>query len=181
HAPRAQIHVTHFGIAHLPIGQAYMQAGGMHQRVGAIANKGMPMRQACLGDGIVGRILGVSPTIQNQQQYGLGSGHGMTSGSEKPADDSGCWSGGSGTRPSQVAGNCVMGGDPSLPLASRRIVMRRTSFVLSLLVSPMVLAQQDVGKVNGGIRAEAGKSYGNLETVNGSIRLESGASARDVE
>ncbi|HET6603500.1 MAG TPA: hypothetical protein VFG21_04700 [Xanthomonadaceae bacterium] len=42
-------------------------------------------------------------------------------------------------------------------------------------------AKQDIDKVNGSIRAEAGQEYGSLETVNGSIRVEAEASADSVE
>lgn len=50
---------------------------------------------------------------------------------------------------------------------------------LALLASP-AFAQQDVSKVNGSITAEAGQTYGELETVNGSIRIGAGATANDV-
>jgi DUF4097 and DUF4098 domain-containing protein YvlB len=39
----------------------------------------------------------------------------------------------------------------------------------------------NIDKVNGSVRAEAGKEYGSLETVNGSIRVEAGAIARSAE
>lgn len=40
---------------------------------------------------------------------------------------------------------------------------------------------RDIDKVNGGITAEAGQTYGDLSTVNGGIDLESGAKVEDVE
>ena len=40
---------------------------------------------------------------------------------------------------------------------------------------------QDVDKVNGSITAEAGQSYGTLETVNGGIHIEAGAHTSDAE
>ena len=40
---------------------------------------------------------------------------------------------------------------------------------------------RDIDKVNGGITAEAGQSYGDLSTVNGGIDLEMGAKVEDVE
>lgn len=44
-----------------------------------------------------------------------------------------------------------------------------------------VLAQEDVSKVNGSIRAEAGQRYGDLDTVNGSIRVADGVETGDIE
>ena len=40
---------------------------------------------------------------------------------------------------------------------------------------------RSIDKVNGGITAQAGQSYGDLSTVNGGISLERGAKAEDVE
>lgn len=40
---------------------------------------------------------------------------------------------------------------------------------------------RSIDKVNGGITAQAGQSYGDLSTVNGGIDLERGAKAEDVE
>lgn len=42
-------------------------------------------------------------------------------------------------------------------------------------------APPSIDKVNGSVRAEAGKEYDSLETVNGSIRVEAGAVARSAE
>lgn len=47
--------------------------------------------------------------------------------------------------------------------------------------SPQASERRSIDKVNGGITAEAGRAYGDLETVNGGIELERGASAEDVE
>lgn len=41
--------------------------------------------------------------------------------------------------------------------------------------------RRDISKVNGGITADAGRTYGDLDTVNGGIALARGASAGDVE
>ena len=43
------------------------------------------------------------------------------------------------------------------------------------------LAQQNIDKVFGGITAEAGQSYGSLETVNGGITIREGATVRSAE
>ncbi|WP_211369406.1 hypothetical protein [Pseudoxanthomonas kalamensis] len=50
---------------------------------------------------------------------------------------------------------------------------------LALAATP-ALAAQDISKVNGSITAEAGQSYGDLETVNGSIRIQDGAVVEDA-
>ncbi|WP_312320954.1 hypothetical protein [Stenotrophomonas sp.] len=42
-------------------------------------------------------------------------------------------------------------------------------------------AVEDVSKVNGSIKAEAGQAYGDLETVNGSIRVGAGATTHSIE
>ena len=59
----------------------------------------------------------------------------------------------------------------------------RLAFTLAVALSACAtpaFAQQDIDKVNGGITAEAGRTYGDLETVNGGIQLEDGARAEDV-
>lgn len=56
--------------------------------------------------------------------------------------------------------------------------MRSITLIAVLLVSPLVIAKgQDIDKVNGAIRTEAGIEYGDLETVNGSISIEKGTRA----
>ncbi|WP_368563375.1 hypothetical protein [Pseudoxanthomonas sp. UTMC 1351] len=57
----------------------------------------------------------------------------------------------------------------------------RTALLLSLaLATGPALAQQEISKVNGSVTAEAGQTYGDLETVNGSVRVDTGATAEDV-
>jgi DUF4097 and DUF4098 domain-containing protein YvlB len=57
----------------------------------------------------------------------------------------------------------------------------RTALLLSLaLATGPALAQQEISKVNGSVTAEAGQTYGDLETVNGSIRVDAGATVEDV-
>jgi hypothetical protein len=57
----------------------------------------------------------------------------------------------------------------------------RTALLLSLaLAAGPALAQQGISKVNGSVTAEAGQTYGDLETVNGSIRVDAGATVEDV-
>lgn len=52
-------------------------------------------------------------------------------------------------------------------------------FALLLPFGP-AWALEDVSKVNGSIKVEAGQAFGDLETVNGSIRVGAGASAKSV-
>ncbi|KOR43946.1 hypothetical protein ADT25_11570 [Xanthomonas oryzae] len=49
------------------------------------------------------------------------------------------------------------------------------------LVCTSAWADEDVSKVNGRISADAGKTYGSLETVNGSIEIGAGAQTKHVE
>lgn len=69
--------------------------------------------------------------------------------------------------------------------------MNRTLLFTVLLVTAGIAQANDhaggdergrsIDKVNGGITAQAGQSYGDLSTVNGGIELERGARAEDVE
>jgi DUF4097 and DUF4098 domain-containing protein YvlB len=57
----------------------------------------------------------------------------------------------------------------------------RTALLLSLaLATGPASAQQEISKVNGSVTAEAGQTYGDLDTVNGSIRIDAGATVEDV-
>ena len=67
--------------------------------------------------------------------------------------------------------------------------MRRTLLAIALPAALCLVAAaaqahehagQDVNKVNGGITADAGERYGDLETVNGGISVRSRAIAEDV-
>ncbi|MCC8555906.1 hypothetical protein [Xanthomonas hortorum] len=49
------------------------------------------------------------------------------------------------------------------------------------LVCTSAWANEDISKVNGRISAEAGQSYGALDTVNGSIEIGAGAQIKSVE
>ncbi len=66
HAPRTNIHVPHFRIAHLIGGQAHMQAVGVDQSVWALLQQPRPIRCVCLRDRIVSGGLAMTPAIQNQ-------------------------------------------------------------------------------------------------------------------
>src|SRR3546814_17434664 len=70
-------------------------------------------------------------------------------------------------------------------LSFRTLAMTRNRLALTLAVAlsacaAPAFAQQSIDKVNGGITAEAGQSYGDLETVNGGIDMENGARVEDV-
>jgi DUF4097 and DUF4098 domain-containing protein YvlB len=53
--------------------------------------------------------------------------------------------------------------------------------VAVLIASPLAFAKgQDIDKVNGSIRTEAGTDYGDLDTVNGSISIEKGTTAESA-
>lgn len=56
--------------------------------------------------------------------------------------------------------------------------MRSIALIAILLASPALFAKgQDIDKVNGTIRTQAGVEYGDLDTVNGSISIEQGTRA----
>lgn len=52
---------------------------------------------------------------------------------------------------------------------------------LALAAAPVLVHASDTSKVNGSIHAEAGRSYGDLDTVNGSIRIDANATTGDAE
>lgn len=58
--------------------------------------------------------------------------------------------------------------------------MKRTStaLLLTLALATPAMAQESISKVNGSVHANAGQTYGELETVNGSINIEDNATTR---
>jgi DUF4097 and DUF4098 domain-containing protein YvlB len=61
------------------------------------------------------------------------------------------------------------------------MIRPRTALLLTLaLATTPALAQQEISKVNGSITADAGQTYGDLDTVNGSIRIGDGVTADDA-
>jgi hypothetical protein len=56
-----------------------------------------------------------------------------------------------------------------------------TAAVFGLASSVALASPPNIDKVNGAVRAEAGKEYGSLETVNGSVRIEAGAVVASAE
>ena len=66
-AAGADIHVADLGVAHLPVRQTDEFSFRVDQRVRAIAQQAVPIRQVCQGDGVVGAFGAVAPAVQNQQ------------------------------------------------------------------------------------------------------------------
>ena len=60
--------------------------------------------------------------------------------------------------------------------------MKRTStaLLLTLALATPAMAQDSISKVNGSVQANAGQTYGDLETVNGSINIEDNATTRQA-
>ena len=58
--------------------------------------------------------------------------------------------------------------------------IRTALFIALALCAGPAFASEDISKVNGSIEAEAGRTYGELETVNGSIRIAAGAATADA-
>ncbi len=58
--------------------------------------------------------------------------------------------------------------------------IRTALFIALALAAGPAFASEDISKVNGSIEAEAGQTYGELETVNGSIRIADGAVTADA-
>ena len=60
--------------------------------------------------------------------------------------------------------------------------MIRYAATLMFAVSAVALgASENMSRINGSLRVEAGRQAGDVSTVNGSITLETGTSAREVE
>ena len=58
--------------------------------------------------------------------------------------------------------------------------IRTALFIALALCAGTAFASEDISKVNGSIEAEAGQTYGELETVNGSIRIADGVATADA-
>lgn len=60
--------------------------------------------------------------------------------------------------------------------------MKRTStaLLLTLALAGPAMAQDSISKVNGSVHANAGQTYGDLETVNGSINIDDNATTRQA-
>ena len=70
-AAGAEVHVPDFGIAHLPVRQADMAAGGFDQRVRLRRPQRAPVRQLGLRQRVVLRIVAMTPAIEDQQDHGF--------------------------------------------------------------------------------------------------------------
>jgi hypothetical protein len=76
HAARTDVHVADFGIAHLAVGKADMQAMRVDEVVRAGRQQAAPVRAVRERDRVVLGFDAMAPAIEDQQQYGLGCGHG---------------------------------------------------------------------------------------------------------
>ncbi len=64
-AARADIHVAHFAIAHLPFGQADGRTGGVNQRVGKFLEQAVVIGLAREGDGVALGFGAVAPAVED--------------------------------------------------------------------------------------------------------------------
>ncbi len=69
-AARAQVHVTYFGIAHLPARQADGKLARCDVGVGEAREKLVPVRGGGQADGVVGTLGALAPAIENTQHDG---------------------------------------------------------------------------------------------------------------
>jgi hypothetical protein len=53
--------------------------------------------------------------------------------------------------------------------------------VLTIILATVVHADNDVSKVNGSVRVEAGRTVGEVSSVNGSVRIEENVTAEDID
>ena len=67
HTAGAEVHVPHFGVAHLAIGQANGFAGGLNQDIGILLQQTVPGRGVGIGNGVVIGFFAIAPAIQNDQ------------------------------------------------------------------------------------------------------------------
>jgi len=71
HPSGADIHVTHFGIAHLALGQAHRIARGFQQGMRPFLEQPGVIGRGGRGDGIVFGVIGpVAPAVENTKQGG---------------------------------------------------------------------------------------------------------------
>ncbi len=74
-APRANVEMADFAVAHLPIGQANVFAAGLNQGVGIIAQQAVIIRLAGQRNGIGLGFGAVSPAIEDDKNEWFGTGH----------------------------------------------------------------------------------------------------------
>ena len=73
----ADIHVTHFRIAHLSARQSDRRARGRQQGMGTFGQHAAVVGRPGLGDGVVRRgVVAVAPAVENAKQSGAGASHG---------------------------------------------------------------------------------------------------------
>ena len=88
-AAGADVHVADFGVAHLAVRQADVQAMGLDQRMRIVGQQLAPVRQVGQRQRVAGLVLAIAPAIENQQQHRFGSGHGGYLG--KSVNGNGIW------------------------------------------------------------------------------------------
>ena len=74
-APRANVKMTNFAVAHLPIGQADGWAAGLDQRVGILPQQTVVHRLAGKCDRIGFGLGAVTPAIEDDQDEWFGTRH----------------------------------------------------------------------------------------------------------
>src|SRR5262249_37887119 len=63
------VDMADFGIAHLPVGQADVPAGGVQQRVRTARPQPVEARGARLAHGVVGALLAPAPAVQDYEHH----------------------------------------------------------------------------------------------------------------
>ncbi len=76
HAAGAEVHVAHFGVAHLALGQADEAFRGVDQPLRAGRDQPVVVRRAGIEDRIVPGIGAVAPPIEDAEQGGTRTGNG---------------------------------------------------------------------------------------------------------
>src|SRR5208282_504656 len=75
-APRPNIEMSNFAVAHLPLGEANKWSAGMNQRVGILAQQAVVSRFARQGNGVSLGFGAVSPAVEDNEDEWFRTGHG---------------------------------------------------------------------------------------------------------
>ena len=84
-AAGADVEMADLGIAHLPVRQADVLAGGVQQRVRAERPEPVEIGRARLLDGVVGDVLAPTPAVQDRQHHGTPPLHPQVPSDTSPA------------------------------------------------------------------------------------------------
>ena len=68
----ADVQVADLGVAHLPLRQPDIEAGGAQEGVRAGCQSRSKIRRVGLADGVVGRLLAPAPAVEDDQHHGAG-------------------------------------------------------------------------------------------------------------